>query len=368
MKILHIIPRIGNGGAELFLIDLVKHQSLSGHDVSICSFRDLTDQTYLKNMGNASFFSFAKKDGLSVTLFFRIFSFLKKEKPDVVNCHLPSVFLYVLLPLFFIKKIKFFYTIHNEPAIEEPRAIIRTLRRFFILKKRLVPIAISDTIAQQFSDVYNLPLIDVIYNGREPIEKTSAYENVKKEVELYKQDAKTKVFIAVGRISAQKNHELLVRVFLELEKKNKNVILLIIGHDYGIGLLEKCMQFKSKNTYFLGSKNNVSDYLMCSDVFCMSSLYEGLPISIIEALCAGLPIITTNVGGIADIVKNQKNGFLVTTHHIQDYVEAIENYLNLTPENELNIRNYNQECFFRQFDIHHTAHEYLQMYTKYINK
>ena len=78
---------------------------------------------------------------------------------------------------------------------------------------------------------------------------------------------------------------------------------------------------------FLGEKNNVNDYLLCSDAFCLSSIYEGLPISLLEALSCGITPICTPVGGVPDVIKDGENGYLSKGFETNDYCKAIRKFI-----------------------------------------
>ena len=79
--------------------------------------------------------------------------------------------------------------------------------------------------------------------------------------------------------------------------------------------------------HFLGEKDNVNDYMMCSDAFCLSSQYEGLPISLLEAFSYGLTPICTPVGGIPDVITDGVNGYLSCGMDVKDYVNAIKRFM-----------------------------------------
>ncbi len=369
MKIVHIISNLGNGGAERLVVDLSEEQVRLGHNVTIVSFRDVNLDLYPElSEAGVALKTFSKKKGLDLSLSYCIYKFLGQEQPKVVNCHLPSVFLYMIFSLCFLKKVKFFYTIHNNPQQEESRKLIRNIRRFFMKRGRLVPITISDQIRKSFQTLYQLRDVPMVINGRKPLEKTQDFERVVAEIAVYKKNAETKIFIAVGRITEQKNYLLLLNVFSELEKQGKNVVLLILGSDSGSGLQEKYNHVKPDNTFFLGPKKNVADYLFCSDFFCMSSVYEGLPISMIEAMSVGLPVISTNVGGVQDIVKSGENGILVNSLEVGDYLDGIETFLLMTETELGKMRRNNMNEFEEKYNIKNTATEYIRVYQKYISR
>jgi len=123
----------------------------------------------------------------------------------------------------------------------------------------------------------------------------------------------------------------LLRGYKDLNKKLKNVKLLLIGQgtdgdpentendvrDYVVenGLCE--------NVILTGQRSDVPDLLSIADVFCLTSQSEGLPISMLEAMSVGLPIVGTNVPGIRDVIRHRKNGFLVNLGDHEDLTNAL---------------------------------------------
>ena len=76
--------------------------------------------------------------------------------------------------------------------------------------------------------------------------------------------------------------------------------------------------------HFLGNRTDVDDILNQNDIFCLISNYEGLPISIIEAMRAGMPIIASDVGGVNELVQDEVNGFLIPRGNISELVKKLE--------------------------------------------
>jgi glycosyltransferase involved in cell wall biosynthesis len=77
-------------------------------------------------------------------------------------------------------------------------------------------------------------------------------------------------------------------------------------------------------TTFLGVRRDVPELLPGFDIACLSSMYEGLPITLIEAMAAGLPIVTTNSGSVSDLVEDGKEGFLVPVGDVATFADRIE--------------------------------------------
>lgn len=117
-------------------------------------------------------------------------------------------------------------------------------------------------------------------------------EKIKEEIGI----TNKKVIGHIGRFNEQKNHFLLIKIFHEIYKKNNNCVLLLIG----TGNLEDKVKDKAKrlnihqNIFFLGLRNDIPNLLQGFDVFLFPSLYEGLPVTLIEAQASGLKIITSS--------------------------------------------------------------------------
>ena len=149
-----------------------------------------------------------------------------------------------------------------------------------------------------------------------------------------------------------KNQNLLIHAFNELNQKGFNFILLVIGDGFDDNFKSRACE----KIHFLGLKNNVSDYLNCADAFCLTSNYEGLPISLLEAISCGVVPICTNVGGISDVIEDGVTGFLSNVDKAS-YVDAIERYTMETIKTSKLISKFKNE-----FSIHACALKYLAIY------
>lgn len=120
-------------------------------------------------------------------------------------------------------------------------------------------------------------------------------------------------FITVGRLSASKNQKLLIESFSQLHQEIKNSILIIIGEGPLKNELKALVkQHKlEESILFLGLKRNPFKYLAKSDIFVLSSNYEGLPNVLLEALACKLPVIATNLKGSNEILANGQYGILI---------------------------------------------------------
>lgn len=126
----------------------------------------------------------------------------------------------------------------------------------------------------------------------------------------------------IGRFTAQKNHELLINIFAEVRKTEETAVLLLIG----TGDLQQQIQARvdslglSEYVRFLGSTNEPEKFYQAMDVFCLPSLFEGLPFVAVEAQCSGLPVVcSTAVTKEAAVVP----GLFARAHDVQVYAGLI---------------------------------------------
>ena len=128
----------------------------------------------------------------------------------------------------------------------------------------------------------------------------------------------------IGRFNAQKNHAGLLNMFRKLKDSHPECRLHLIGD----GELRQEMEALAKalgiedSVRFLGSQSNVYPYLHDADIFVLPSNYEGMPMTIIEAMGTGLPVVAAEVGGIPDMLTNGESGFL--TRDEASFLEACE--------------------------------------------
>ena len=121
------------------------------------------------------------------------------------------------------------------------------------------------------------------------------------------------VFSYVAELNKNKNQILLIDVIKELRKKRPNVKLLLVGKgnlekEYGEIIEENGLK---DNIKMLGMRKDINEILSITDIYLASSIREGLPVNIMEAMYKGSPIIATSNRGHRELVKNGENGFVV---------------------------------------------------------
>ncbi|MGB9911198.1 MAG: glycosyltransferase family 4 protein [Microgenomates group bacterium] len=139
-----------------------------------------------------------------------------------------------------------------------------------------------------------------------------------------------------GRLVKRKGLINLIEVWNKLGRKNRNALLLLIGSgknqpDSVEEILKEKSKKSEKNIFFLGEKRReeIVDWLKASDVFVYPSIFpEGTPFSLLEAMSCGLAVIGSNVGGINEVIKHKKTGWLVKTGSVKSLFSALSFLIN----------------------------------------
>jgi len=333
VKILEIIPLIAAGGAERFVVDLANDLS-KRHEVTLCVLYDVDPvYQYIRRMvpPSVNVVALGKRLGPDIRIPFRLYTLLRELRPDVVHTHLQA-FNYVSIWATLFRDISFFHTVHNDAFQEAQFGLERRLRAFFFARQLFRPVAISNHSRESFVEAYGI-VPEQINNGRSVPVKSADFGSTEREVEAYKRSANTKVYVHLGRVEAQKNPLMLIEAFKRfLEETGSDAILLLLGgrRDESLAAAVEAEIRDCSSIHYLGAKKNATDYLYTADFFCLSSLYEGLPISLLEAMAIGAVPVCTLVGGIRSVLRDGENGILAEDCSCAAYQNALGRSASLT--------------------------------------
>ena len=223
---------------------------------------------------------------------------IKRINPDVINSHSSRTLRYlIVLPI--TKKYKIVHTITNNPKVYNPKLYYLYKYRMHQKSWNITFVGISDIVSDTLSQVYSYDRkkIETIYNG---IKLVGTDKNVIKNIDL---------FTCAG-LTDVKNQTLLIKVMSRLQDLNLN--LYIAGDGPNMARLKKEAHELgiADSVVFLGNVENPYPYYKRARYFVLSSLSEGNPLCVIEAMSAGLPVISSSVGGVPDLIEENVNGFL----------------------------------------------------------
>ena len=361
MKILEIIPQLSQGGGERFVVNLCNELS-KRHNVTLIVLHSIDRTGFFEKEINqkVNLISMNKRMGMDFGLFFRLRKLIIKERPDVVHTHLRAI-TYCLPAFLFPSKVKFIHTVHNDAEKEAGSGISKWIRKFAFRTKRVTPVTISEESQRSFVDFYGITP-PMIYNGSPAYQDSALLDTVKKELGELKTNPDSKIIVNIARVSPQKNQIALVKAIDNLNKQRIHVDLAIIGRNDDNPITPQLQALDCKQLHLLGTRSNPRDYMKSADAFCLSSVYEGMPITLIECFSVGAIPICTPVGGIKNMIEDGRNGILATGTSEQDIEAAIIRFLNMS-EGEKEEMKRNSSASFSKYDMATCAKNYENLMT-----
>lgn len=353
MKIMQVIPYFCFGGAETMCETLTYELKKLGHEVCVvCLLPERTPISQRMEAAGVRIVYLDKKLGLDLSMIPKLTKLMAAEKPDAVHTHL-NVIKYAALAAKLAGVPRCFHTVHNVAEEEAEGRFQKITNRFYFRSGWSVPVALSPKVRKSVVDVYGMgeEKIPVIYNGIDlsRCQSKDSYE------------ADSLRLIHIGRFNEQKNHKCLLKAFAKINKQVADCTLELIGD----GELREAVEIQvqelglQKSVRFLGSQSDIYPYLKNADIFLLPSKYEGMPMTIIEAMGTGLPIVAAGVGGVPDMLKQEESGLLTTC----DPDAVAEAVLRLARDPQLRTylgRNAKEES--RRFSAEHMAACYCAVY------
>lgn len=359
MKILHIHTSMGSGGIESMITALANEMAKT-EDVYVCSIFKPSegDCQWDKLSSNVKKHHLGKVNkGASLRAVYDVYRYIMANRFDVVYMH--GFIQYYVLAVLLCRKVKFCYTVHTDANMENINSWAKRLfwfRKFCFKYGWITPITISDASRESFRELYKLEPA-LIYNG---IERYKPQFQSNPLIEQYKYTSQTKIFIHAGRIDEPKNQIVLCEVFKRLIDEEEDVVLLIAGQVQREDIFDKIQTYFNDRIVYLGVRNDVCELMAHSDAFCLPSIWEGLPVTLLESLSVGCIPICAPVGGIVDVIESGVNGFLSEDSTKESYYKAVKAYLALLDEERQRMQ---ERCYdsFSKYEISETVVKYLQL-------
>jgi glycosyltransferase involved in cell wall biosynthesis len=300
---------------------------------------------------------------------FKIYSILKREKPDIVHTHSSKAGIIgrIAAKLAGVKIIV--HTIHGYGFNETQKLFIK---KFYIFLEKFCTL---------FSD-------KLIVVTKEDIKKGLHYKIAKEnkfvliragvDTEFYKSFIQNpnfketlgigdniRIISTIGAFKPQKNLKDFIKAASLVVSRFKDTMFLIIGDGQQRKELEILIEKSNlKNKILmLGWRTDIAEILKASDIFVLTSLWEGLPCSIIEAMCCAKPVVANAVDGLKEIVVDGKNGFLVEPNN---YVKTAERITCLL-SNKIDLKNLGEKAYnsiSQEYNINHNLKQYEELYLK----
>ena len=355
IKVAIILPYFGPGGAENTVAQLAAGLDRERFDVKVFCIYGQPLHNHMEEMvmsAGVPLQFIGKKRGFSIKAIIKLFRALDAFGPDLIHTHQYACLYACPWPV--VRKKPFFHTLHTLPQIENKRALRRIVTKYLVGRGVMTPVAISKSNQRMVADYYGLPLAHVamVHN---PVDVKRFTSGEKKNDGHFR-------FITAGRFSPEKNQQMMYRAFAAFLEKGHDARLLMLGRgaeEENLKALAEELKISDRIDY-AGFVPNVEDYLKTADIFLLSSHYEAQPLCVLEAMASGLPVISTDVGGVADIVTD--NGILVAPGDVKAMAEAMERlYLDEDLRHTMSCMSASHAA---NFDISNTINGYAQLYAR----
>ncbi len=309
MKIMQVNNTMNIGGIESFLMNIYRNINLQKYEFVFLTYNDEKydfEDEILSLGGKILRISNPNK----VSIFrhiYQLYSIMKKEKPDVVHCHTHFNCAYVMFAAA-CAGIKIRITHSHSTYAKLEKRLIKRIKWFF--SRKIINFFSTNKLAcstEAGEALYNDHKFIVIPNGID-LEKYSFSESKRKELrKKYKIDDNCIVIGHVGRLDIPKNHMFLLEIFKCFLMKNENTKLILVGSGPLENKIKNYIEKAKINdkVIMMGNRNDVYDIYNMFDIFIFPSLYEGLPVTLVEAQANGLQIFASD--NISHEIKISEN-------------------------------------------------------------
>lgn len=309
---MQLVLSLSPGGTERLVIEIVRALSARIDSVVCCLDEPGAWAAELEAM-QVPVISLGRAPGFQPQLVGRLARILKERDIDVVHCHHYSPYVYGLLASLLAPKARIVFTEHGKLSDAGPSRKRRLVNPILSrLPGRLFAVS-ADLRQHMIAEGFPARRLGVLYNGIDPGERPTATQRLQARADL---GVPPDGFVAgtVGRLDPVKNLGLLLGAHALLIAKHPNARTVIVGDGPERAALEATAATLgiSRSVVFAGYRNDVRTLMPAFDVYVNCSTYEGVSLTILEAMAATLPVVATPVGGNPEVIVEGETGLLTT--------------------------------------------------------
>jgi glycosyltransferase involved in cell wall biosynthesis len=324
-NILFLTNKLLIGGAEMVMLSQANSLDAEKYKVFFgLLYNTNQENTLYHKLKTKRIFHFGFSRLFDIKGFFKFYRFLKKNKIEIIVSALfeANLVARILGRLVGVKII-----ISSEQSCYYNKSWWQKKVDLLLSYVTDVIIGVSEEVVKFTSQQENIPFKK--FRVLDQISDLDINNLFSKEYLLKKFNLKESCFVCmnIGRFSPEKDQNRIIEIANEIvNKKNiKDMYFFIVGYgDLEKNLIDSIKKYKlEKNVKIVVDPKNAKEYLVLADLFLLTSDREGMPIVILEAMNSNLPCISSNVGGVKDIVKDGVNGYLVDNREVEDFVDRI---------------------------------------------
>jgi glycosyltransferase involved in cell wall biosynthesis len=308
-----------------------------------------------------------RRPGFDWSCWRRLADILRRERVDLVHAHQYTPFFYGMMARLLYRRVPILFTEHGRHYPDYPRRK-RILANRMLLRRGDRVVGVGEAVRQALIQNEGLPTdrVGVIYNGINLAPFAGGAPDritLRQEIGVQAQDL---VIFQVARLDYLKDHGTALRVLERVAKHRPDVRLVLIGEGPERKGIQELIFKRGLEPFIrvLGERNDVARLLHAGDLFLLTSISEGIPLTLIEAMAAGLPVVSTKVGGVPEVVEDGRTGLLAPA---RDEVTLAESILRLadTPAQRSRMGRLGREravTFFSETQMHgHYLRYYQEM-------
>jgi sugar transferase (PEP-CTERM/EpsH1 system associated) len=328
--VVHLIYRLDFGGLETLLVDCINHMPPERYRHAIVCLTDYTAFADKITRPGVELFALHKQPGLGLGIHVKLFKLLRELRPAVLHTYNFACAEYAV-PAWAAGVPVRIHAEHGRDA-SDPQGLNR---KHNFLRRALVPfidryVPVSHDLARWLDQVVNIPAAksELIMNGVDTVRFAPQLPAAS-----LPWAAGPFVIGTVGRLQDVKDQATLIDAFALLCERRPEARADLRLAVVGDGPLRERLAQKAQDAgvadlvWFPGARNDIPELMRSFDVFALSSIAEGTPVTLLEAMSCGVPVVATNVGGIPEVVQDGVNGALVPASDAQALAEALGRYV-----------------------------------------
>ncbi len=319
----HVLLSLDCGGLERVVLDLIREGCRRGQQAAvICLERPGTLAPDVEALG-VEVVSVGKPEGLRLRTIGKLATILQRLAPTVVHTHQIGALFYAGSAARRAKIPLIVQTEHGKHYGRRRRTrwlgwvAARHAQRFFCVSKDIASEALAHRIVPREK-------IDVVPNGID-VSRFSGCQDTRELRDSLGIPENVPVIGTIGRLHEIKRQDLLLRGFAQLRRRIPETHLLLVGDGPLRGELEQLARDLglAASVHFAGYQSQPEQFLAMMKVFTLTSRSEGMPLVVLEAHAAGLPVVASRVGGLPEMIEHGRTGLLFSSSQEEELVEAL---------------------------------------------
>lgn len=338
-KIAFIITKLELGGAQKSVLYSVNNLPKDKFETYLlCGPGGFFDEEAKKEIKNLFFIPDLQREinlKKDFAAFRQICKTLKKIKPDILHTNSSKAGLLGRFAAFFCR-VKCVHTVHGFAFNSEQNL---PKRMFYVFLEMICSLVTKKIIFVANTDIELARKYKIAPHKKFALIRAGVEVKTKKDFPLFDKEkklkelhltSKNKIILSIANLKPQKNPLDMIKAAKIVCKEFPNAVFLYLGTGPLKEPAEKLIkEYKlEKNFKLLGHRTDTTELLMISDVFSLSSLWEGLPMALVEALFMQVPAVCYNVNGVKEVLKDKQNGFLCQSKEYKKLAQNICTILN----------------------------------------